>query len=70
MYQKVYKYNVPSLVHLPIDIVYHLWYNILEVKDSPISTTACCKSYIKHKGAVTAWKDSNTKQLKGDTNYV
>jgi hypothetical protein len=38
MYRKVYKYIVPSLVHLSIDFVYLLWYNIYVIKDSPIST--------------------------------
>ena len=38
MYRKVYKYSVPSLVHLSIEVVYQLWYNLLVVKDNPIST--------------------------------
>ena len=70
MYQKVYKQYVPSLVHLSMDSVYLLWYNILvnesgQVDEAQTNRLAKLLEWLRQHG-----KTAHIKQLKGDQNYV
>ena len=70
MYQKVYKYYVPTLVHLPIDIVYLLWYNILVNESGKVD-----EAQTNRRNKLVEWlrqhgKTANIKQHKGEQHYV